>query len=234
MGPRPHILVVDDDPDFCDLVRHHFEGVGYQVSTAGSARDANHVLSTSTIALAIVDGFLADRDGESWITAQRRQGNRALRVIFISAFATYARDFATQQRLTRDLGVDYVLPKPLTPTDLQAYVDKILQRDVRVHEAQNKLATLRKTYGAQLHQKLASIATTISLAKSTKSPLTIEQARRLAHSLEGTAGSYGFQAVGQAAGRVSALLGASTPLWDAVDASVRDLRTRVEMAQSAL
>lgn len=227
-----HVLIVDDDADFCALVARQLTAAGYEVSSARSAREANEILTSATIALAIVDGFLSDRDGESWIVAQRA-ASRKLPIIFVSAFATYARDFATQQRLTRDLGVAHVLAKPIDPTTLLSYVDKLLVVE-RVSPTLSRLAQMRKTYGTALTEKLAVIATSISLAKSTRSPMPLAEARRHAHTLEGTAGSYGFTAVGDAAGRVFELLTKPTPQWDAIDASVDDLRARVFMAQAAL
>ena len=78
------------------------------------------------------------------------------------------------------------------------------------------------------------ISTSISLAKTTSSERPLLEARRSAHSLQGTAGSYGFTAVGQAAGRVSELLEHDIPRWDAIEASLADLRARVEFAASSI
>jgi DNA-binding response OmpR family regulator len=225
----PRILIVDDDLDFCALATAHLQGAGYEVASVGSARAANHVIGASPPDLAIVDGFLSDRDGESWIAQQRRNGNDALPIIFVSAFATYARDFTTRQRLINELGVAHVLPKPLDMSALRRHVGALLHH-TSPPSTIAKLAELRRTYRSELPQKVAVIATSIALARSTRSPATIEEARRLAHSLEGSAGSYGFGAVGEAAGRVSQLLATRAPRWQDLDATLADLRRRVEAA----
>ena len=230
------ILIVDDDPDFCAVVSRQLTAAGYSVTSVSSAREADQQMRTAPPALVIVDGFLSDRDGESWIASQRRAGNRALHVIFVSGFATYARDFYTRQRLTRDLGVLHVLPKPIEAKDLRRHVDAAFG-PVRTSTGaidEVALVRLRRAYGSELAQKVAVIATSISLAKSTRSPSPLIEARRFAHSLQGTAGSYGFTAVGQAAGRVSELLEHETPRWDAVEASLADLRARVAFAASSI
>lgn len=227
------ILIVDDDPDFCALVRENLTHAGYDVTAVGSAREANHVIASAPPALAIVDGFLADRDGESWIAAQRRAGNAALKIIFVSAFGTYARDFQTQQRLVRELGVSHVLSKPVEIDTLRGYVDELLDQTTGL-PVLAKLSDLRRSYGTELTQKVAVIATSIALARSSRSSSPLEEARRLAHTLEGTAGSYGFTDVGEAAGRVFALLDRQTLLWEQIDACIRELRRRVETAQAAI
>jgi DNA-binding response OmpR family regulator len=230
------ILLVDDDPDFCEVVSRQLTAAGYSVHSVSSAREADLQMRSDPPALAIVDGFLSDRDGESWIAAQRRAGKRALHVFFVSGFATYARDFYTRQRLVRDLGVLHVLPKPIEAKDLQRYVDAALSPDRKSVGGIDEvaLARLRRAYGSELAQKVAVISSSISLAKSTRSHEPLLEARRSAHSLQGTAGSYGFTAVGQAAGRVSELLEHDMPRWDAIEASLADLRARVEFAASSI
>lgn len=230
------ILIVDENSEFSAVASTQLTAAGYSVVSVASARDADRQMRTAPPALAIVDGFLSDRDGESWIASQRRVGNRALHVIFVSGFATYARDFYTRQRLIRDLGVLHVLAKPIEATELQRHVDEAFapERTVPPVIDEVALARLRRAYGSELSQKVAVIATSISLARSTRSPSPLLEARRSAHSLQGTAGSYGFTAVGQAAGRVSELLEHETPRWDAVEASLADLRARVEFAASSI
>ena len=231
------ILLVDDDPDFCAVVSGQLTAAGYSVCSVSSAREADHEMRTNPPGLAIVDGFLSDRDGESWIAAQRRASHRALRVIFVSGFATYARDFYTRQRLTRDLGVLHVLAKPIEPKELQRYVDAAFSPDRKQQAGtidELALARLRRAYGSELAQKVAVISSSISLAKTTSSERQLLEARRSAHSLQGTAGSYGFTAVGQAAGRISELLEHDAPRWDAIEASLADLRARVEFAASSI
>jgi len=108
----PRILIVDDDYDFCQLASEHLSRAGYEVSCVGSAREANVAIGSAPPDLAIVDGFLSDRDGESWIAQQRRAGNRTPKVIFVSAFATYALHFATQPPLANDPGRPPSPPNP--------------------------------------------------------------------------------------------------------------------------
>jgi len=231
------ILIVDDDPDFCAAVCKNLTAAGYSVHSVSSAREADEQMRTDPPALAIVDGFLSDRDGESWIASQRRAGNRELKVIFVSGFATYARDAYTRQRLTRDLGVLYVLPKPIQTEELTRHVEGALageaaQQQETIDEV--ALARLRRAYGSELARKVALISSFLSLAKSTHSERSLLEARRSAHSLSGTAGSYGFTAVGKAAGRVSQLLENDEPRWDAIEESLADLRERVECAEASV
>lgn len=228
----PRILLLDEDSEFRDVVSKHLTAAGYSVCGMSSAREADQQIRDEPVSLAIVDAFLSDRDGEAWIAAQRRIGNRSLKVIFVSGFTTYARDFYTRQRLTRDLGVLRLLPKPISPDELLRHVDAVLANEQRAPGTIDEvaLARLRRAYGSELAQKVAVISSSVSLAKSTRSDKPLLEARRSAHSLQGTAGSYGFTAVGKAAGRVSELLEHDTPKWDAIEDSLADLREHVQLA----
>jgi len=128
-----------------------------------------------------------------------------------------------------------VLPKPIQAEELQRHVERALSGDGSQHETIDEvaLARLRRAYGSELSRKVAMISSFLSLAKTTHSERSLLEARRSAHSLSGTAGSYGFTAVGKAAGRVSELLENGEPRWEAIEESLAELRERVECAAAS-
>ena len=67
-------------------------------------------------------------------------------------------------------------------------------------EVEAALAALRRGYAAELPDLVRSLAARMEEAATR--PSALDQARREAHRLRGTAGSYGFAAVGEAAGRI--------------------------------
>jgi HPt (histidine-containing phosphotransfer) domain-containing protein len=71
-----------------------------------------------------------------------------------------------------------------------------------------------------------------ALRRAPDDPRRLERARSLAHRLRGTAGSYGFAAVGAAAGRVEdAMLRTA---WDEIDPALRDTLALAVAAVRAL
>jgi HPt (histidine-containing phosphotransfer) domain-containing protein len=68
------------------------------------------------------------------------------------------------------------------------------------------LAALRAVYAADLPALVASLAASLDRARRDPSTELARAARGEAHRIHGTAGSYGFEAAGKAAGRIEASL----------------------------
>ncbi len=91
------------------------------------------------------------------------------------------------------------------------------------------VAALMRAFGPKLPARLAAIEAALAHARSGDAE-GLGAARRLAHKLHGTAGSYGYAAVSVAAGELEALLDENPPNWDEVDAAGRALCVVVEAA----
>jgi two-component system cell cycle sensor histidine kinase/response regulator CckA len=63
MACSPKILIVDDEPRFCDSLKFLLVHQGYDVQTTTSGREAQHLLSAHPIDLAILDIAIPDVDG---------------------------------------------------------------------------------------------------------------------------------------------------------------------------
>lgn len=55
MATFHHILVVDNQPDICEMLRTAFEDRGYRVSLAGNAADARSILARGGLDLLVSD-----------------------------------------------------------------------------------------------------------------------------------------------------------------------------------
>lgn len=89
------------------------------------------------------------------------------------------------------------------------------------------IAALNAEYGARLPEKYRELENATARAKQ-GSPEAQEEALKLAHTLHGTAGAYGFTQVSSAAGRLEAALrqlrtGAGN--WDNVQTALQELMT---------
>ncbi|KFE65360.1 Hpt domain-containing protein [Hyalangium minutum] len=87
------------------------------------------------------------------------------------------------------------------------------------------IAALNAEYGARLPEKYRELANATARAQQ-GSPQALEEALKLAHTLHGTAGAYGFAQVSSAAARLEAALrqfrtGAGN--WDGVQTALQEL-----------
>ena len=120
---RHTILVVDDEPDLCDILRFNLEDAGYMVHTAHSASEAlafgvtNADLILLDVMMPGMDGFaLARRLKAAPATAQ-------IPIIFLTA-----RDSEEDTVSGLDLGADDYIAKPFSIREVLARVAAVLRR----------------------------------------------------------------------------------------------------------
>jgi len=117
-APSATILVVDDDPDFSQIVTRVLRANGYQVRTAASGREAWRQMQEATPDLVLLDIMMSTvLDGLG--VSQRMRDDPALRhvpVVMVSSIADteYAAAFPTDQALHMDAW----LSKPVDPETL--------------------------------------------------------------------------------------------------------------------
>ena len=121
---KPHISVVEDDPDISRLVRHHLEGAGFSVKLypAGNIilTDAERQRPT----LFLLDIMVPGKDGLE-LCRQIRQtpALASIPVIFLTA-----KNSESDRVLGLELGADDYIPKPFSPRELVARVKAVLRR----------------------------------------------------------------------------------------------------------
>lgn len=120
---RHTILVVDDEPDLCDILRFNLEDAGYTVHTAHSASEAlafgvtNADLILLDVMMPGMDGFaLARRLKAAPATAQ-------IPIIFLTA-----RDSEEDTVSGLELGADDYIAKPFSIREVLARVAAVLRR----------------------------------------------------------------------------------------------------------
>lgn len=107
-----HVLIVDDDQQFNALLSEIFRGVGYRVTTAGTAEDGLRVLAAEKIDLILTDQRMPGMSGVAFIESVRANYG-AKPIIMISGFL----ESDTMARL-KALGVTSVFSKPMNISDL--------------------------------------------------------------------------------------------------------------------
>lgn len=235
MTPKHTVLFLDDDKDLQSLVGTYLRERGVEVLSARNAPEAHAHLSRARVDAAIVDGLLPGMTGQDFIR-ELRLVQPKLPVLFASAFW---KDLKSHEELTRKLGVTRVLHKPYKPHELLVWLEQVLASktppppppEALTPEAQGgdlaaAIAALNAEYGARLREKVAQVEGALGRARGGSSD-ALEEARGGVHKLHGTAGSYGYAAVSEAAGRLERLLKPARdegPLdWGGVQAAVREL-----------
>jgi DNA-binding response OmpR family regulator len=118
------VLVVDDAPEFGQLVRAVLTTAGHSVLQAGDIATARAEIEESRLDLVILDLGLPDGDGLDLCRWVRENGDTYVLVIS-------GRDQADDGVDALEAGADDFLAKPFTPRELAARVEALLRRPRR-------------------------------------------------------------------------------------------------------
>jgi CheY-like chemotaxis protein len=116
------ILYVEDDPDIREVVTMALELVGgFEVTVAGSGREALIAVDGSTPDLILLDVMMPDMDGPTTLERLRSRPELAdTPVIFITAKVQ-----ANEIEYFKSLGAVDVIAKPFDPVTLASHVQAI-------------------------------------------------------------------------------------------------------------
>jgi len=120
------ILVVDDEPDARDLVRHVLRGCGASVTVAADALAALRALETGKFDVIISDIGMPDVDGYEFLRRARRVMQATERRIPAVALTAFARS----EDRTKALQAGFLVhvSKPVEPSELAATVASVTDR----------------------------------------------------------------------------------------------------------
>ncbi len=118
---QPHLLVVDDDRDICDLLSRFLTKHGYRVSTAHDGSGLFAALETAPVDLIVLDLMLPGEDGLS--LCRRLRVTHSLPIVMLTAMGE-----ETDRIVGLEMGADDYLPKPFNPRELLARVKAVLRR----------------------------------------------------------------------------------------------------------
>jgi DNA-binding response OmpR family regulator len=118
------ILIVEDDPDISELIRHYLEKAGYSVDRLSSGAAVMPKLRTQRPDLVILDLMLPELDGLMVCQAMRSDPETAL----IPIIMLTARGEEADRIAGLELGADDYVTKPFSPKELAARVAALLRR----------------------------------------------------------------------------------------------------------
>ena len=128
-GPKPRVLVVDDDKAVRESLRRSLEFNGYAVSLAGDGAEALALIAASSPDVVIMDVMMPRLNGIEATRALRSAGND------VPILVLTARDAIGDRVDGLDAGADDYLTKPFALVELLARLRALLRRLPRDDEA---------------------------------------------------------------------------------------------------
>lgn len=122
------ILVIDDNPEFRDILRRHLEANGHRIMLAGDGEQGLALLEREAIDIVLTDILMPQRDGLEVLREARRRWP-GLPVIAISGGGWIKANELLG--MAERLGADNVLQKPVRRDDLIRAVDEALSANLK-------------------------------------------------------------------------------------------------------
>ena len=122
MNTHPwHILVVDDDPQICDLLSQYLKQHNFRITTAKNGQDMWNKFKQHTFNLVILDIMMPGDDGLTLCRTLRETSDVA--IIMLSAVGDEA-----DRIIGLEVGADDYLAKPFSPRELLARIKALIRR----------------------------------------------------------------------------------------------------------
>ncbi len=134
MGTK--LLVIDDDPNICDLLKYYFENEGYEVKTAGDGIEGMNYFKMYEPDLVLLDIMLPkNKDGNQVCREIRQISSKP--VIMITA-----KDEVLDKVVGLEMGADDFVVKPFDMKELSARIKAVLRR-YSAHDTQSDEETIK-------------------------------------------------------------------------------------------
>lgn len=119
--PRPHILIVDDEPSIREPLAKYIEKQGFRVKACENAALARSIIISYKIDLVLLDIMMPGEDGLS--LCRHLAANGGPPVILLTA-----KDEEMDRIIGLEIGADDYICKPFSPRELVARIKIILRR----------------------------------------------------------------------------------------------------------
>ena len=128
MSDKINVLIVDDDPDFAEVVSGLLESRGYVTTTAPDGHSALDRLQSNLPDVLVADIMMPGMDGFELCKRIRDDSDMAgLKIIFVSA-----KSYEFDRKRALALGADGFIAKPIDPDTFGEVVGKIVEDRVDI------------------------------------------------------------------------------------------------------
>lgn len=117
------MLLIDDDPGLCELVREYLEGHQFEVDIASDGEEGLTLAGSGKYQLVVLDVMLPDVNGFDVLRQIRGGIQSSLPVVMLTAHGD-----EVDRIVGLELGADDYLPKPFNPRELLARIRAVLRR----------------------------------------------------------------------------------------------------------
>ena len=117
----PRILVVDDEPDICQMIRRYAEHDGYETVGVSDGTEAVAICRDEDFDIIIMDVMMPDMDG--YAACRKIRENKDIPVLMLSA-----RGEEYDKLFGFEVGIDDYVTKPFSPKELMARINVIIKR----------------------------------------------------------------------------------------------------------
>jgi two-component system alkaline phosphatase synthesis response regulator PhoP len=126
------ILIIEDDKDIVDLLKHYLTKEGYAAKDAGDGISGLKKARDESYDLIILDIMLPEMDGLEVCKELRGSPKTST----IPVIMLTAKSEETDKIVGLELGADDYLTKPFSPKELMARIKALLRRTVRIPEGE--------------------------------------------------------------------------------------------------
>lgn len=121
------ILIVDDEPDICEIIRYNLWKEGYQTTIAHNGSDAIHTAKAFLPDLILLDIMMPEKDGIETLKDLRKHSKlKNTAIIFLTAMGG-----ESSQIEGLNLGADDYIVKPIMPRLLLSRIQAVLRRTLQ-------------------------------------------------------------------------------------------------------
>ena len=138
-----NILIIDDEPKMCKVLRFALEPDGYQVSTAGSAEEGLEKFGQDSFDLVITDLKMPGKDG-LYVLGEVKKRNPQTEVIMMTAYATAQNAVEAMKKGA----YDYII-KPFEMDELKLKVRHIMEKRALTEENVQLKKRLKDKYSLE-------------------------------------------------------------------------------------
>ncbi len=121
----PRILVVDDEPDICQMIRRYAEHDGYETTGVSDGTEAVAACEKEDFDIIIMDVMMPDMDG--YAACRKIKEIKDIPVLMLTA-----RGEEYDKLFGFEVGVDDYVTKPFSPKELMARINVIIKRHVKM------------------------------------------------------------------------------------------------------